>query len=111
MSELRLRTVRCRTRGIPRSEVRDALDGMEFDLGYPPSLDPVHYASRITIPVLMINGRFDYLLGPESQERVFDLLPGGNKDRELIDSGHLMPRADLLRLILPWLDEQFGSVR
>jgi pimeloyl-ACP methyl ester carboxylesterase len=85
--------------------------GLAFDLGYPPSLDPVHYAARITIPVLMINGRFDYLLGPESQERIFDLLPEGNKDRQLIDSGHLMPRADLLRLTLPWLDEHFGSVR
>jgi serine/threonine protein kinase/formylglycine-generating enzyme required for sulfatase activity len=89
------------------------ISGGLFYLQLPAPLEPVTYAARITMPVLMINGRFDYLNTPESQARLFDLLgtPAADKRRALVDSGHLMPRAEILRESLGWLDEQFGAVR
>ena len=84
-----------------------------FYLQLPAPIEPATYAARITMPVLMINGRFDYLNTLESQARLFDLLgtPAAEKRRAVVDSGHLMPRAEVLRESLGWLDEQFGAVR
>jgi predicted esterase len=79
----------------------------------PPSLDAVHYAARITMPVLMMNGRFDYIEPAELQSGLFDLLgtPAANKRRVVVDAGHIVPRADTLRESLGWLDEYLGPVR
>jgi predicted esterase len=79
----------------------------------PPSLDAVHYAARITMPVLLMNGRFDYIEPAELQSGLFDLLgtPAANKRRVVVDAGHIVPRADTLRESLGWLDEYLGPVR
>jgi predicted esterase len=86
--------------------------GLPF-MQVPPSIDPVHYAARITIPVLLMNGRFDYIVPAEMQSALFDLLgtPAANKRRVVVDAGHIVPRSDTLRESLGWLDEHLGPVR
>jgi eukaryotic-like serine/threonine-protein kinase len=79
----------------------------------PPPLDPVHYAPRVEIPTLMINGRYDYVNLIESANALFELLgtPARSKRQVLVESGHIVPRNDILRESLGWLDEQFGATR
>jgi dipeptidyl aminopeptidase/acylaminoacyl peptidase len=74
----------------------------------------VNYASRVTIPVLMLNGRHDYVLPFEtSQKPLFDLLgtPAANKRHVVYDAGHdPLPRSQIIREILTWLDRYLGPV-
>jgi formylglycine-generating enzyme required for sulfatase activity/pimeloyl-ACP methyl ester carboxylesterase len=79
-----------------------------------PTFDPVHFLPRIRVPVLMINGRFDPLFPVDtSQQPMYELLgtPTENKKLVTLDTGHVMPRADLLRASSGWLDEHLGRVR
>ena len=74
-------------------------------------VDPIHYTPRITIPTLMINGRYDYIFPLEAQQLLFDTLgtPAADKRYALFDYGHgSPPRADLLRETLGWLDSYLG---
>jgi pimeloyl-ACP methyl ester carboxylesterase len=77
-----------------------------------PSFDPVHFLPRIDVPVLMINGRFDPLFPVDtSQQPMYELLGSETKRLVTLDTGHVMPRADLLRASSGWLDEHLGRVR
>jgi pimeloyl-ACP methyl ester carboxylesterase len=82
-------------------------------LDLPPSIDPAQYAARITLPVLVMNGRFDYPVPPASQSALFELLgtPAEHKRRVLVDSGHVVPRSEVLRESLGWLDQYLGPTR
>jgi hypothetical protein len=81
----------------------------------PPIVDSINYVSRIRIPVLMVNGRFDYAFAVETQQRpMFRLLgsPAADKKHVLLDYGHgSPPRAEVLRESLGWLDKYLGPVR
>jgi serine/threonine protein kinase/formylglycine-generating enzyme required for sulfatase activity/pimeloyl-ACP methyl ester carboxylesterase len=79
---------------------------------FPPA-DPIHYAPRITIPVLMINGEADTIVPLESNQRpLFRLLGSTDKRHEILKSGHVFfPRKQFLDLALPWLDKHLGPVR
>ena len=75
-------------------------------------VDPINYAPRISMPVLMVNGRYDYIFPLQAQELLFDLLgtPAADKRRVILDYGHgSPPRADVLRETLGWLDQYLGS--
>jgi dienelactone hydrolase len=79
-----------------------------------PAFDPVHFLPHIRVPVLMVNGRFDPLFPVDtSQAQMFELLGTPLEDKRLVvlDAGHVMPRADLLRASSGWLDEHLGPVR
>jgi eukaryotic-like serine/threonine-protein kinase len=76
-----------------------------------PFADPINYAPRITMPTLMVNGRFDYIFPLEAQQLLFDSLgtPPADKRYALYDYGHgSPPRAELLRETLAWLDNYLG---
>ena len=76
-----------------------------------PFIDPINYAPRITMPTLMLNGRFDYIFPLDAQQLLFDTLgtPAGLKRYAVYDYGHgSPPRADLLRETLGWLDTHLG---
>jgi formylglycine-generating enzyme required for sulfatase activity/dienelactone hydrolase len=78
----------------------------------PPEADAVNYVPRVTIPVLMIGGRYDYVFPVEtSAQPLFDQLgtPAEHKRFILYDMGHgPLPRGQFLRDVLPWLDEYLG---
>ena len=81
---------------------------------YAPNVDPLNYASRIRIPVLMFNGRFDAGFTVEGhQEPLFRLLgtPPADKKHLILNYGHASPpRAELLRESLAWFDKYLGPV-
>lgn len=68
----------------------------------------------IDLPVLMLNGRFDYLFPPDrSQQPFFDLLgtPEADKKKVVYEAGHWpIPRHELIRESLDWLDKNLGPV-
>ncbi len=81
----------------------------------PPEADPVNYVPRVTLPALLIGGRYDFVFPVETSQRpLFDQLgtPAEHKRHVLYEMGHgPFPRGQLLRDILPWLDEYLGPVR
>jgi eukaryotic-like serine/threonine-protein kinase len=80
----------------------------------PPEADGVNYASRITMPVLMVGGRHDYVLPYEMTQRpLFEQLgtPANQKRHVVFEAGHVnFPRAELIREVLAWLDRYLGPV-
>jgi cephalosporin-C deacetylase-like acetyl esterase len=78
-----------------------------------PEVDQINFAPRVKVPVLMLNGRFDFTFPPEtSQEPMFRLLgtPNGQKRRVVYDTGHDLARADQIKESLDWFDRYLGPV-
>jgi len=79
-----------------------------------PEIDPLNYAPRIEIPILLLNGHYDFETPLETRQRpLFELLGsrGGQKRFAVIETGHALPLKDVAGEILPWLDRQLGPVR
>jgi eukaryotic-like serine/threonine-protein kinase len=79
-----------------------------------PEIDAVNFAPHVKIPVLMINGRYDFLLPLETnQEPLFRLLgtPPADKRHLVLDSGHAPPLTPWIRETLDWLDHYLGPVK
>jgi serine/threonine protein kinase/formylglycine-generating enzyme required for sulfatase activity/cephalosporin-C deacetylase-like acetyl esterase len=79
-----------------------------------PEADPINFAPRVKAPVLMLNGRFDFIYPPgSSQEPMFHLLgtPKEDKRRLLYDTGHDIPRIEMIKETLSWLDRYLGPVQ
>jgi serine/threonine protein kinase len=76
--------------------------------------EAVDIVKRITIPVLMINGRYDGFLPVDTLQRpMFDLLgtPAEHKRHVVFDAGHWpFPRGEFIRENLAWLDRYLGPV-
>jgi serine/threonine protein kinase/dienelactone hydrolase len=80
----------------------------------PPELDPFNFARRVTIPFLMINGRYDFDTPLNCcQIPLFHILgtPVKDKRQALFDTGHLPPRNDIIRETLDWYDRYLGPVK
>jgi dienelactone hydrolase len=76
-----------------------------------PEVEAINYVSRVKLPTLMLNGRFDFFYPePLSQIPMFQLLgtPMNDKRRVIYDTGHNIPRPDLIRESLDWLDKYLG---
>ena len=69
----------------------------------------------MTIPVLMLNGRYDFLLPLQAcQIPMFQHLGSAERDKShiLLDIGHEdPPRHPVMRETLKWLDRHLGPVR
>lgn len=79
-----------------------------------PEADPFNFLPRITIPVLMLNGRFDHFFPVEtSQVPMFRLLgTAPEHKRQLVyDAGHLVPRSQVIKETLDWFDHYLGPVQ
>jgi dienelactone hydrolase len=79
-----------------------------------PEVDPFNFVSRVHIPILMLNGRYDsFFLHETSQVPMFKLLgtPEEHKRHLVYDVGHVIPRNQLIRESLAWLDEYLGPVK
>jgi eukaryotic-like serine/threonine-protein kinase len=80
----------------------------------PPEIDTLNFAPRASIPVLMINGKYDFDTPYSScQLPLFRLLgtPAKDKRLALFDTGHVVPRNDLIKETLDWLDHYLGPVK
>jgi|SRR5271169_2087238 len=79
-----------------------------------PEADPFNFAPYVKAPVLMLNGRFDYLFPIDSsQEPMFRILgtPKEQKRWVVYDTGHDIPRTEQIKETLDWLDKYLGSVK
>jgi eukaryotic-like serine/threonine-protein kinase len=79
-----------------------------------PEVEQINFAPRVTIPVLMLNGRYDFFNPVEaSQKPMFRLLgtPEEYKHHAIFETGHVIPRNDAIRETLSWFDRYLGPVK
>jgi eukaryotic-like serine/threonine-protein kinase len=79
-----------------------------------PEVDAFNFAPRVRVPVLQLNGRFDFSAPADtSQLPMFELFrpATGQKRRVVYDTGHNIPRPELIKESLDWLDTYLGKVR
>jgi eukaryotic-like serine/threonine-protein kinase len=80
----------------------------------PGEVNTLNFLPRVKIPVLMLNGKDDFMCSVEGcQKPMFRLIGTPLKDKRLVDlnSGHALPRAELTREVLAWLDHSLGPVK
>ena len=85
-----------------------------FPQPLPAEVERVIFAPRASVPVLMLNGRYDYAFPLDTcQVPMFRLLgaPPDNKRHIIYESGHHPPRQEIVREVLNWLDLYLGPVR
>ena len=77
--------------------------------------DHINFVGHVTIPVLMLGGRYDPIFPLESSQRpLFDLLgtPAKDKKQVIYEGGHgAFPRPDAVHECLDWLERYLGPVR
>jgi dienelactone hydrolase len=79
-----------------------------------PEVDAFNFAPRMRVPVLLLNGRFDFFYPIDtSQLPMFELFrsPDGQKRRVIYDTGHNIPRQELIKESLDWLDRYLGKTQ
>ena len=77
-----------------------------------PEVDGVNYVTRVKAPTLMLNGKYDTILVPEtSQKPMFDLLGARDKKMVLDDTDHIPTTVVYVRETLAWLDRRLGPVK
>ena len=80
-----------------------------------PEADPFNFVSHVTIPVLMLSGRYDNEFPLESSQRpLFHFLGTPSKDKKQViyEDGHMaFPRPAAVRECLDWLDKYLGPVQ
>jgi formylglycine-generating enzyme required for sulfatase activity/predicted esterase len=79
-----------------------------------PEAEQINFAPRVTSPVLMLNGRYDFFNPVEtSQEPMFRLLGTPQRDKRFVvfECGHVIPRNEVIKETLDWLDRYLGPVK
>ena len=79
-----------------------------------PEVDTINFAPRVTIPILMINGKYDFDTPLNTcQIPLFRALGTPVKDKRtaVFDAGHIVPRNEMIKETLDWLDRYLGPVR
>ena len=79
-----------------------------------PEVDRLNYAPRMKTAVLVLNGRFDFIFPTgNSQEAMLRMLgtPNEDKHRVIYETGHDIPRIELIEETLNWLDWYLGPVK
>ena len=87
--------------------------GLTMERGRP-EVDPLNFLPRVTVPLLMLNGKYDFFFPVEiSQKPFFQMLgtPAEHKKYIVYEGGHDVPRTALITETLAWLDKYLGTVR
>jgi hypothetical protein len=87
--------------------------GLTMERGRP-EVDPLNYLPRVSVPVLMLNGKYDFFFPVEiSQKPFFRMLgtPPEHKKYIVYEGGHDVPRTALIAETLAWLDKYLGPTR
>jgi pimeloyl-ACP methyl ester carboxylesterase len=101
----------------PRLRTAVLMDGgLSIAVGLGPEVDGFNFAPRIKVPVLMVNGRYDFTFPvASSQDPLFRLLGSPERDKRhvLLDAAHdtSSDRTGLIREVLQWLDQYLGTVK
>jgi dienelactone hydrolase len=73
-----------------------------------PEVDPINFVTRVTVPVLMLNGQYDIVFPYETGQRpMYELLgtPPADKRHVVTEEAHLIARDVLIRETLDWFDK------
>jgi len=85
------------------------------DVPVPPEVDPINFVPRVRLPVLMLNGKYDFGAPVETlQEPLFRLLgaPPAQKKHVVFETGHAVTTIQpMIKEILDWFDRYLGPVR
>ena len=78
--------------------------------------DQADFAPRLKVPLLMVNGRYDFSFSLErAQSPLFAMLgtPAADKKHVVLDTPHDVraKRPEMIGAVLPWLDRYLGPVR
>ena len=100
----------------PRIKTLVMCDGGFSFLPRTPEVDEINFVPRVKIPVLMLNGRYDFIFPAEtSQVPMYRLLGSPERDKKyvVLDTAHdvLSMRGQAVREVLDWLDRYLGPVR
>lgn len=81
----------------------------------PPAVDPFHFAPRVSVPVLMLNGDIDYITPvATSQLPLYTQLGTTNKRHRIFPGGHFAfwtnSRSQIMKESLDWLDTHVAPV-
>src|SRR5579872_1701642 len=90
-----------------------ALGGMDFHPSLP-EVDTINFLPRVKQPTLMLNGHYDFFFPEQSTQDPFYNLLGSRKDQKkhmLYETGHAIPRNELIKETLNWFDEYLGPVQ
>jgi eukaryotic-like serine/threonine-protein kinase len=88
--------------------------GLQPTIHYLPEGDPFNFVTHVTVPVLMLNGRYDGTFPLQSSQLpLFQLLGTTATDKKhvLYEGGHgVLPSPAAVRESLEWLDKYLGPV-
>ncbi len=79
-----------------------------------PLTDNFNYVTRIKIPVLMLNGKFDFSFDfQKSVLPFYKHLGTSDQHKRLVvyDTDHYIPKEEMIKESLDWLDKYFGQVK
>jgi dienelactone hydrolase len=95
----------------PRIKVGVLNVGGFWNTHFLPEADPFHFAPRVRVPVLMVNGEHDIVYPLETaQKPLFEILARSSAEARhyLAQASHVVPRNELIRETLDWLDRHLG---
>ena len=78
-----------------------------------PEVNELNYLPRVTVPLLMMNGRYDSLTSYEGAALpMFEMVatPAEHKVIKAYPTDHIPPKVEYVAEILNWLDTYFGAV-
>jgi dienelactone hydrolase len=87
--------------------------GLQFQKSQP-EVEALNFIPRIKTPVLMLNGKYDFFFPyGTSQRPFFELLGTPKEDKRIItyDWGHSVPKTQVVKETLLWLDRYLGDVQ
>ena len=98
----------------PRLKAAVLVNGGFWQQKAAPEVEQINFAPRVKVPVLMLNGRYDFIFPVEtSQLPMFRLLGTSpeHKRHVLLDSGHSVPARALVTHTLQWFGQYLDPVR
>ena len=87
--------------------------GLNFQRSLP-EVDGLPYTMRVKVPILMLNGKYDFFFPYDtSQLPFFELLGTPPEHKKLVvqESSHAFSQAELAREAIAWLDQYLGPAR
>ena len=78
-----------------------------------PEANEFNYVTRVRVPTLMLNGKYDPVFQLEAAARpMFDLLGTPPKDKKLVqyETDHFIPQNEFIKETLEWLDRYLGPI-
>jgi dienelactone hydrolase len=77
-------------------------------------VDQINYLSRVKIPTLMLNGRYDFTFpNDKSVLPFYNLLGTPVKDKRhvIYETDHYVPKSEMIKEVLNWCDRYLGPVK